>query len=123
MAQKTIALGAFLGAFGVIVTLLSGSGSATSLIPTFFGIGFLVLGLLARSKPQSAHHFMHGASVLALVALLASVGALVARGASGWALVSQLVLIVSSAAFLFFAVRSFREARMAREAAASAATD
>lgn len=117
MADKSMYLGAGLVAFGVLVTILSDSGSVTSLIPAFFGIVFFVLGWLARARPESGHHFMHGASLLALVGVLAGVGALVGRGASGWALLSQIVLIVSTAVFLVLAIRSFREARRAREAA------
>ncbi|MBT8207685.1 MAG: hypothetical protein HKN07_04335 [Acidimicrobiia bacterium] len=119
MTSVTIAIGSFLTLFGVIVTLQSDSSSITSLIPSMFGVIFLALGLLAKAKPDVAHHAMHGASVLALIGVLASVGSLVARGASGWALASQLVLIGACVVFLVLAIRSFRAARLARESAIS----
>jgi Ca2+/Na+ antiporter len=117
MPDKTIGLGAALVALGVIVTIASGSGSATSLIPAFIGVVFLVLGLVARSRDGLRPHLMHGAAALALLAILGSLGSAIGRGAEGWALFAQIATIVLCAVFLFFAVQSFRQARLARESA------
>lgn len=102
---------------GVIVTIASGSGSATSLIPAFIGVMFLGLGLAARAKPDLSHHLMHASAALALVAILGSLGSAIGRGAEGWALFAQIGTIVLCAGYLFFAVQSFRQARLARGAA------
>jgi hypothetical protein len=117
VATKTISLGAALIVLGVIVTIASSSGSATSLIPAFIGIVFVALGLAARAKPDLNHHLMHASAALALVAVLGSLGSAIGRGAEGWALFAQIATIVLCAAYLFVAVQSFREARLARNAA------
>lgn len=117
MAIKTISLGAALIVLGVIVTIASSSGSATSLIPAFIGIVFLVIGIVARAKPDLNHHLMHGAAALALIAILGSLGSAIGRGAEGWALFAQVATIALCAGYLFLAVQSFRQARLTRESA------
>lgn len=117
MTIKTIFLGAALIVLGLIVTIASGSGSATSLIPAFIGIVFVALGVAARAKPELNHHLMHAAAALALVAVLGSLGSAIGRGAQGWALFAQLATIVLCVGYLVVAVQSFRQARLARDAA------
>jgi hypothetical protein len=117
VANKTILLGASLIVLGVIVTIASDSGSATSLIPAFVGIVFLALGLVARAKPDLNHHLMHGAAAVALIAVLGSLGSAIGRGAEGWALFAQIGTIVLCGGFLVLAILSFRQARLARETA------
>lgn len=115
MATKTIGLGAALIVLGVIVTIASSSGSATSLIPAFIGVVFVVLGLVARAKPDLNRHLMHAAAALALVAIIGSLGSAIGRGAEGWALFAQIATIVLCAGFVVLAVQSFRAARLARQ--------
>lgn len=117
MADKTIGLGGALIVLGVIVTIASSSGSATSLIPAFVGVVFLALGLVARAKPDLNHHLMHASAAVALVAILGSLGSAIGRGAEGWALFAQVATIVLCAGYLWFAVQSFRAARLSRDAA------
>ena len=102
----------------MIVTIASDSGSATSLIPAFIGVLFVVLGALARAKPDLNHHLMHASAALALIAALGSLGSAIGRGAEGWALTAQIATIVLCAGYLVLAVQSFRQARLARDAAA-----
>ncbi len=116
MATKTISLGAALIVLGLIVTIASDSGSVTSLIPAFIGIIFVILGLVARTKPDLNRHLMHGAAAVALLAVVSSLGSAIGRGAEGWALFAQVGTIVLCALYLVFAVQSFRAARLAREA-------
>jgi len=115
VATKTLSLGAALIAVGVIVTIASDSGSATSLIPAFIGVVFVVLGALARAKPDLNHHLMHASAALALIAVLGSLGSAIGRGAEGWALTAQIATIVLCAGYLVLAVQSFRQARLARD--------
>ena len=117
MPTKTLSLGAALIVFGVIVTIASSSGSATSLIPAFIGVVFVVLGLVARAKPDLNHHLMHASAALALLAVVSSLGSAIGRGAEGWALFAQIGTIVLCAAYLVFAVQSFRQARLTRTTA------
>ncbi len=118
MATKTLSLGAALIVVGVIVTIASDSSSATSLIPAFIGVVFVVLGALARAKPDLNHHLMHASAALALIAVLGSLGSAIGRGAEGWALIAQIATIVLCAGYLVLAVQSFRQARLARNASA-----
>lgn len=113
MAATTIALGAALVVLGVVITLVSDSGSATSLIPAFVGIVFLALGVLARARPDLNRHLMHAAAALALLAVLGSLGSAIGRGSTGWALTAQVGTIVLCGAFVYLAVQSFRAARRA----------
>lgn len=120
MARTSILTGLALIVLGVVVSLASASQSVTSLIPAFIGVGFLLLGLAGRIKPAVNHHLMHAASVLALLAVLGSVGSIVGRGAGGWALLSQVVTVAIAGTFLVLAIRSFKAARRARTEAAVA---
>lgn len=121
MAMKSIALGVALIVLGVAVSVLSSSGSITSYIPAFIGLLFIGLGIAGSVKPDLNHHMMHGAAALALLSILSSLGSLIARAseASGWAIFSQVATIALCAGFVFLAVQSFRQARLAREAAAA----
>lgn len=111
MTQKTIITGSTLIILGIVVSTISGSGSITSYIPSLVGLVFLALGLVARAKPDLTHHLMHASAAVALIAILASLGSLIGRGSTGWALFSQLATVAICAAFLFAAVQSFRSAR------------
>lgn len=117
MTTKTISIGAALIVLGGFVTIASSSGSVTSLIPAFIGAVFVVLGLVARAQPDLNHHLMHASAALALVAILGSLGSAIGRGAEGWALFAQIATVVLCAGYLVFAVQSFRQARLARDAA------
>ncbi len=118
MAQRSIFSGILLIVVGVFITIVSDSGSATSLIPAFIGGVFVVIGLVARAKPDWNKHLMHVAAALALLGVLGSLGSAIGRGSSGWALVAQISTIVVLGVFLVFAIQSFRAARAAREAEA-----
>jgi hypothetical protein len=119
MAKKTLTVGAILLVLGGVVTVLSDSDSITSLIPSFIGAVLVVLALVAQAKPDLNHHMMHGVAMIALLAVLGSLGSLIGRGSTGWALFSQLVTVVLCGGLLYFAVQSFRAARLARQAEAA----
>ena len=115
MSKKSITIGIVLIVLGVVVTVVSDSGSATSLIPAFIGIVFVGLGLAGNFKPELNHHFMHGAAALSLIAILGSLGSLIGRGSTGWALFSQLMTTIICLFFMITAIQSFKAARIARE--------
>ena len=116
MAQKSIATGAALIVLGVVVSIASDSSSVTSLLPAILGVVFIVLGLVARAKPDIAHHLMHGAAALAVLAVLGSIGSALGRGSTGWALFAQMATAVIAGVFLWQAVQSFRSVRQDRRA-------
>ena len=108
MTKQTSICGALLVALGVIVTIVSDSGSVTSLIPAFVGIIFLVLGVAAAAKPTMSHHLMHMMAVIALLAVVGSLGSLIGRGSTGWALFSQLATVIIAGFLLVNAIQAFR---------------
>ena len=114
MASKSIATGSILIVLGVVVTIASDSNSVTSLIPAFVGAAFLLLGIAGNQKPDLNHHFMHGSAVLSLAAILGSLGSLIGRSGSAWAVFSQIMTSVICAVFLVLAIQSFKSARAAR---------
>lgn len=118
MADKSIIAGVVLIVVGVLVTVVSDSGSATSLIPAFLGVVFVALGLLGRAKPELNHHAMHGVAALSLLAIVGSLGSAIGRGSTGWALFAQLATVVVTGVVLWWSIQSFRAARLARQASA-----
>jgi small-conductance mechanosensitive channel len=124
MANVTIGLSIILMLLGVGGYSISGGASVTALIPSFFGIVFLVLGLMAL-KEKLKKHAMHAASVLALLALGGTAGGVVksvklALGqevARPQAVVVQAIMFVLCATFLALCVKSFIDARKRRQAA------
>ncbi|MBK01273.1 MAG: hypothetical protein VX983_08855 [Actinomycetota bacterium] len=108
MPKKAATSGGVLIALGVIVTIVSDSQSVTSLIPAFIGAVFLILGLLARAKPDLNHHLMHALAAIALLAVLGSLGSLISRSSTGWALFAQLATTVIAGFLLQQSVMAFK---------------
>ena len=107
---------------GVSGWLLTGRESPTALIPAAFGLLLLALGSLARQE-RLRKHAMHGAAAVGLLGFLGSargllqVPALVAGTAERpVAVISQTVMAVLCAVFVWLCVRSFIAVRKAREA-------
>lgn len=121
MPQFTILVGGVLTALGAWAYYSSGGASITAAIPAFFGVPFLILGLLARQE-KNLKLTMHIAAVLALLGLAGA-----ARGIPGvitmmqggeverpTAAVVQTIMAVVCGGFLGAAVKSFLDARRAR---------
>lgn len=125
MEKFTRIFGVSLIFLGVIPYFLTGMESITALIPTAFGLVFLGLGIAAR-KESIYKHVMHGAAVLALLGLGGSFSGLIdiftLMGGGSLerpnASISQAVMAVFCIGFLVAAVRSFINARKAKEAQA-----
>lgn len=120
MAIITIGLGAILSLIG-LGAYINNPESWTALIPAFFGLPLLVLGLLARNE-RWRKHAMHAAAGIALLGFLGTIrGVLnVARMLSGEeiirprAAVVQAVMAVLLAVFLALCINSFVQARRNR---------
>ena len=76
MVHTTIGLGIILIVLGLIAFLTTGMQSVTALIPTFFGIVFLVLGLIG-SKEKARKMVMHIAMVIALLGFIGTFSGLI----------------------------------------------
>jgi uncharacterized membrane protein len=123
MSRATVVYGLALAGLGIGGYVLTDAKSVTSLIPTFFGLPLVILGLVAQ-RPAARKHAMHFAAVLALLGLFGAAGGLVSlptlllggeveRPA---AVISRSVMALLSIVFLVLCIRSFVAARKAREA-------
>lgn len=126
MVALSIGLGTVLTLLGVIGYVASGAESVTALIPAFFGIPILVLGLIGR-KEHLRRHMMHAVTLLALVGFAGS-----ARGLGGLmnliagndvtrplATVMQSLMALLTLGFVVLAVKSFIDARRQRDTLAA----
>ena len=126
MEQISILYGGFLMAWAIVVTLVSQSGSATSMIPAVFGVPIAVIGFLAIRAPAKKKLLMHIVVFLGLIVFLGGLDFLRGLGAEGgpfanpWAGLSKLMMGITGAGFFFLCVKSFIHARKMREAANAA---
>lgn len=124
MVRETFTFAILLVLLGGISYFATGQESVTALIPAFFGVIFLVLAQVMRDEAK-AKHAGHAAAVLSLLGLLGS-----ARGVPGFltlvqggevarpaAVVAQSLMALGCLVFLILGIKSFRDARKAREAA------
>ena len=73
MPRITIFLGIVLTVAGIGGWLGSGMESWTALIPSIFGIIFIIIGWQANNE-KLRKHLIHGALILALLGIIGSVG-------------------------------------------------
>lgn len=73
MPKITLAYAVILIIIGLIGYLASGMASITALIPAFFGVVFVVLGIMAMFE-NMRKNAMHVASVISFIGLLFTIG-------------------------------------------------
>lgn len=115
MPKLTVAFAVFLILLGALAYVLSGMESFTALIPSIFGVLFLIPGLVSF-KDSMRKHMMHVTSLLALVTIIALLP-MVSKGYNAdrpLAFPSQLVMLMGTIAYLGLCVKSFIDARKAR---------
>jgi hypothetical protein len=100
--------------------MIEDSPSKTALIPAFFGLPIVLLGLLAL-KDAYRKHAMHVVAVLALLGVLAPVSRLamqMARGAgvAPLPMASMIFMALLSGGLLALCIKSFVDARRRRAA-------
>ncbi len=126
MTNVTLGYGAILAVLGLGGYFGSGRVSPTALIPTVIGALLLVCGVLAR-KETMRKHAIHAALIIALLAILGTASSFVAlaKWAGGtaperpFAVVVRAITALLSVGYMVLGIRSFRAARLAREAAAA----
>jgi hypothetical protein len=128
MPKITIIFGLLLCGLSAIVLILKSEFSfGTWLIPTFFGLPLVVLGILAAKSDSARKHYMHAAVSIGLLggllALFQGISQLVklARGVEINSLAAGMVwaMTVLCFAFVGLCVQSFIAARKARESQAT----
>ncbi len=111
--------------FGVVLMLLGGGLFAasdprayTALIPAYFGVALLILGVAARNE-AARKHAMHLAAMLALLGCLFPayrvIAAVVAGTELGLAHYGQIAMAVLCGVFVALCVKSFIDVRRARK--------
>ena len=114
--KLSVVYGAFLIIWGIIISLISGSNSFTSFIPSFIGVPILIFSLLAIKFINKKKLFMHIVVLFGLITFLGGLDFL-RTFISGnlftnkWADASKFILLVTGLSFTIQCVRSFIHAR------------
>ncbi|MEX0773758.1 MAG: hypothetical protein WEB89_02270 [Balneolales bacterium] len=118
MDRTTVIFGTLLVVIGVAGYIISEMVSITALIPAFFGVIYIILGRLA-SKENLKKHMMHAAAALSIILIIPTIGAIgdLVAGDSGAGVISRSLTAVAAIIFLILCVKSFIDARKARDAA------
>ena len=113
MPRITIGFGAFLIAWGVIISVVSKSDSITSFFPSLLGLPILVSGIMAQKVPEKRKLWMHIAVVFGLLCAIGGTRFfMVMSDGLTYASGSMLMLLVTGSVYTFFCVQSFRFARI-----------
>ena len=112
--------GFFLIAWGIIVSFVSGSSSATSYIPSFLGFPLVIFSYLAMKFSSKKKLFMHIVVIFGLIIFLGGLD-FIRTLISGyafenlWADISKIMMLLTGLYFLIQCIRSFVFARKNRE--------
>ena len=114
--QLSIYYGFFLFLWGVIVSLISGSTSFTSYIPSYIGSIVVLFSYLSIKFSNRRKLFMH---IVALTGFLIVLGGLdvIRTTVNGklfdnyWADMSKIMMLITGVLFVYFCFMSFRYAR------------
>ena len=112
----SIYYGFFLFLWGVVISLLSGSTSFTSYIPSYIGSVVILFSYLSIKFSNKKKIFMH---IVALTGILIVLGGLdVIRTTVSnklfdnyWADMSKIMMLITGVVFVYFCFMSFRFAR------------
>mgnify|MGYP003345961316 CR=1 FL=1 len=112
MANLTIGYGAMMIIWGIVVSVLSGSNSFTSYIPSIMGVFMIIPGILTNMQPEKKKLWMHVAVTFGLLAALGGTRFfMVMSDGLDYATTSMLMLFVTGSIYTFLCVRSFIDAR------------
>ena len=108
--------GSFLILWGLIVSLVSGSSSFTSYIPSFIGLPILIFSNLSNKFTSKKKIFMHIVAFFGLIAFLGGLDffrSVISGNAfqNVWADTSKIILLITGAFFIYQCIKSFIHAR------------
>ena len=112
--------GFFLIVWGIIVSFVSGSSSATSYIPSFLGFALVIFSYLAIKFSSKKKLFMHIVVIFGLIIFLGGLD-FIRTLISGYAFenlcadISKIMMLLTGLYFLIQCIRSFVFARKNRE--------
>lgn len=105
------------GVAGYVIGMSNERASVTALIPAFFGIAMLVLGLVANAAERLRKHVMHVAVLIALIGFIVPAARLLPRLSElslSPATISQAAMAFICLIFVVFSIQSFAAARRSR---------
>ena len=120
MENFSVIYGLFLIIWGVIISLISGSDSFTSYIPSILGLPVLIFSYLSIKFISKKKMFMH---IVVLFGLIIFFGGLdfirsIFTGSvfdNLWADISKLMMLLTGLFFTYHCIKSFIHARKIRE--------
>ncbi|MEO0454691.1 MAG: hypothetical protein AAFY98_11225 [Verrucomicrobiota bacterium] len=127
MPLISIGFGILLNFLGLVLYVMTGMVSLTALIPCVPGILIGICGLIGQNEAR-LKHAMHAAAVVGLLGVLAPLGRIgmsLSKGDFAFkpSTIGMLMMMVFCGSFLGFCVKSFIDARKARQAAANPSTE
>ena len=116
----SIIYGIFLFFWGIIISLISGSDSFTSYIPSILGLPILIFAYLSIKFISKKKMFMHIVVIFGLIIFLGGLDFVrsIFTGATFenlWADISKLMMLLSGLFFTYQCVKSFIHARKIKE--------
>ena len=117
MAKITQIVGLVLIVVGLVAYAATGFASVTALLPALLGLVIGVLGLVAP-RAEWGHHAIHAALVIALLGALGSLQPIGGLADGEAAAITSLVTVLVCAVYIALGVRSFVNARRARQSQA-----
>ena len=120
MEVFSIIYGFFLILWGTMISLISGSDSFTSYIPSILGIPILIFAYLSIKFASKKKMFMHIVVLLGLIIFLGGldlIRSILIGNIFGnfWADISKLMMLVTGFFFTYQCIKSFIHARKLRE--------
>jgi|TARA_B100001093_G_scaffold458749_1_gene471395 hypothetical protein len=116
----SLTYGLFLILWGIVISYISGSSSATSYIPSFLGSPLIIFSYLSIKFPSKKKLFMHIVVIFGLIIFLGGLD-IIRSLLNGyafenfWADASKTMMLLTGLYFLVQCVRSFIFARKNRE--------
>ena len=120
MENFSIVYGIFLVFWGVIISLISGSNSFTSYIPSILGLPILIFAYLSIKFISKKKMFMHIVVLFGLIIFLGGLDFIrsifTGRAFDNlWADISKLMMLLTGLFFTYQCIKSFIHARKIRE--------
>ena len=112
--------GLFLIFWGIMISLISGSNSFTSYIPSILGLPILIFSYLAIKFISKKKMFMHIVVSIGLLIFLGGldfIRSIITGNAfeNFWADISKLMMLITGFFFIYQCIRSFIHARKVRD--------
>ena len=108
--KLSVFYGIFLVSWGLVISIISGSNSITSYIPSILGLIMLLFSFLAIKIPNKKKLFMHIVVLIGVIIFLGGLDVLRSFGNlfnNYWADLSKLMLLISGLCFTVVNIKSF----------------